>query len=131
MIILPRQARDKHRENSEETCVFSQTLRQTLDAHGHTRTQIVASDANWEPVASDFLADAGLREAVGALTQHYPHCDAVPGTPGAGKGVHCGAANHNALQAHRWDGTSSVFFRSSLSFSMNETSKIYQARLRT
>ena len=103
MIILPRQARDKHRENSEETCVFSQTLRQTLDAHGHTRTQIVASDANWEPVASDFLADAGLREAVGALTQHYPHCDAVPGTPGAGKGVHCGAANHNALQAHRWD----------------------------
>ena len=98
------------------------TLRRTLDAAGHRTTSIVGSDKGWEvrvspqsaatiqslterlpaqPIGSDFLADAGIRSAVSALTQHYPHCDARPGVPGAGKGKYCGSTNHNALQAHR------------------------------
>lgn len=63
---------------------YIKTLRRTLDAHGHSATQIVASDRNWEPIASDYLEDAELRAAVGALTQHYPHCDASGGAPGTG-----------------------------------------------
>lgn len=41
-----------------------------------------------------------MRSAIGALTQHYPHCDARPG-PGKGTGQRCGASIQNALQAHR------------------------------
>jgi len=38
---------------------------------------------------------AAIREAIGAISQHYPHCDARPG----GKAPNCGADNHNALAA--------------------------------
>lgn len=83
------------------TKTYVKTLRKTLDAHGHREVSIVASDSGWEPISSDYLADPEMRAAIGALTQHYPHCDAVPGTPGEGQGRNCGKSNHNALTAHK------------------------------
>lgn len=82
------------------TKTYVKTLRKTLDAHGHRNVSIVASDSGWEPISSDYLSDPEIRSAVGALTQHYPHCNAVPGTPGAGHGNNCGQHNHNALEGH-------------------------------
>jgi hypothetical protein len=82
------------------TTSYIKTLRQTLNAHGHQSTSIVGSDRNWEPIASNYLADTEIRDAIGALTQHYPHCDARPGFPGKGKGGMCSETNMNALKAH-------------------------------
>ena len=62
-------------------------LRSTLDAHGHKDVNIVGSDSNWEPMASDYLNNTVTRSAISALTQHYPHCDATPGVPGKGRGT--------------------------------------------
>ena len=62
-------------------------LRSTLDAHGHKDVNIVGSDSNWEPMASDYLNNTATRSAISALTQHYPHCDATPGVPGKGRGT--------------------------------------------
>ena len=73
----------------EYTPSYIKTLRRTLDSHGHTGTQIVASDRNWEPISTDYLKDPELRSSVGALTQHYPHCDASKGEPGTGRGAYC------------------------------------------
>ena len=88
----------------EYTKSYVKTLRKTLDLHGHAATRIVASDRGWEPIASDYRGDAGVRASVGALTQHYPHCDASGGAPGTGKGKFCSASNGNALAAHREHG---------------------------
>ena len=87
---------------------FIKTLRHTLDTHGHTSTSIVGADGNWEPISSDYMADAEIRTAIGALSQHYPHCDAtmpvdasedkIRGKPGVS---YCAGANGNALAAHR------------------------------
>ena len=55
-------------------------------------------------MASDYLADPAIQSAIGALTQHYPHCDARPGAPGQGHGSQCGASMQNALKAHREHG---------------------------
>ena len=75
------------------------TLRATLDAQGHAATQIVASDRLWDPIAADYLANASLRAAVDALTQHYPHCDATEGKP-AGKCTADSRGSANALRAN-------------------------------
>ena len=84
------------------TISYIETLRKTLDAGGHTATKIVASDRNWEPIASDYLNNAALRSSVDALTQHYPHCNATTGKPGAenpcSHDKH--SSNVNALRAH-------------------------------
>lgn len=56
-------------------------LRKALDGAGHGSTSIVASDDLWEPIATDYLNHSEIRAAVGALTQHYPHCDAQYGEP--------------------------------------------------
>jgi hypothetical protein len=85
----------------EYTKSYAKTLRKVLNDHGHEAVQIVGSDSNWEPMASDYLADPEIRQAIGALTQHYPHCDASPGAPGKGRGKFCSAKNQNALKAHR------------------------------
>ena len=89
---------------TQYTKTYIKTLRKTLDAHGHRDVSIVGSDRGWEPIASDFLSDPEVRAAIGALTQHYPHCDAVPGVPGAGEGSQCGRSIHNALKAHNMYG---------------------------
>jgi galactosylceramidase len=84
----------------EYTKSYVKTLRRVLNEHGHQSVQIVGSDRLWEPMASDYLADPDIRQAISALTQHYPRCDARGGSPGTGKSKQCTDSNHNALKAH-------------------------------
>jgi galactosylceramidase len=79
------------------TTSYIKTLRATLDAAGHTATTIVASDKSWDPISTDYLANAQLRTAVAALTSHYPSCDAAAGTC-TGRNSHTGYVH--AQQAH-------------------------------
>lgn len=76
------------------------TLRKALDQAGHTHTQIVGSDRGWEPIATDYLTKPEVSNAIGALSQHYPHCDA---RPGADPKTNCGG-NANALKARATKG---------------------------
>jgi len=83
----------------EYTQSYVFTLRAALDAAGFAGTQIVGSDRYWDPFATDYLGSAALRNATGALSQHYPNCDTQ------GHGGQCAAAHPAALAAHAQYGT--------------------------
>ena len=71
----------------EYTISYILTLRKTLDIAGFSNVQIIASDRAWEPIATDYYTNSSLRNAVNAITQHYPNCDA------AGNGNQCVTMN--------------------------------------
>ena len=62
------------------------TLRDALDAAGFAATKIVGSDRFWGPFDTSYLESPALRNATGALSQHYPNCGAD------GTGAYCSSA---------------------------------------
>jgi hypothetical protein len=72
---------------------ITQYTRHTDIPHNHVLFTLVRLTLAHQHVTR--WLSAAIREAIGAISQHYPHCDARPG----GKAPNCGADNHNALAA--------------------------------
>ena len=79
----------------EYTVSYVLTLRDALDAAGFADTKILSSDRFWDPISTDYMASAALRNATGALAAHGSNC----GVDGTGQYGPC--SHPNTIAAHQ------------------------------